>query len=700
MITYINNDRKTESYKRVSLEQFVEDVRQERYADNLRKIRNIIGMGGVITSTKDNNTISVSLRGIPSVCFTSEIKNKKGEKIIDKYNHLILLEINNLVDKQTAETIRNAATGVPHTLIAFLGATERSVKIVCKVQAATTELEDVLQTEVSSQGKRLRMFHANAYHIAREIYSTQLHANVDIIEPNLTQSCLMNADPYIYYNEEAVPVIADDMVHKERTDWEARSYGTDELGVDYYEVCMNRYYALVNRAHEECRDVNEVKYGEAFVNTMAYYCREAGLPIEFCLSQMRCSRDHELKEETVSSIFESCYSKVDFNKKKIKFLTTKDMAAKKARWYLDKHYQFRINILTGVVQYRKLNLIQTEYKDVTKQVVKTLCQKAAEAGLGIWDKDVERYVFSDMIEEYNPLTYYLNQLPEWDGKDRLTPFLQRVKTDNPDWPYYGAIWMRAMVANWMGKNSTHGNSIVPVLIGKQGGGKTSFCNMILPEELRYYYNDNISFKTENDPYMALSRFGLINIDEFDALSANKHPMLKYILSKSDAKYRPPYGKAIEHHQRFASFIATTNCQRPLLDQTGSRRFVCIKTDEIDFNTERNYTQIYAQIVAEIKAGKPYYFNDEDNKRVMKSNLPFMSVNDYPSIVKYLFKPAKECTESDMMFTSEVVEYIHERFPEFDMGKNPSITVGRELVNQGYIKTHNFKGNCFRIAKRE
>ena len=107
MITYINNDRKTESYKRVSLEQFVEDVRQERYADNLRKIRNIIGMGGVITSTKDNNTVSVSLRGIPSVCFASEIKNKKGEKVIDHYNHLILLEIKNLVDKQTASHLNS-----------------------------------------------------------------------------------------------------------------------------------------------------------------------------------------------------------------------------------------------------------------------------------------------------------------------------------------------------------------------------------------------------------------------------------------------------------------------------------------------------------------------------------------------------------------------------------------------------------------
>ena len=700
MITYINNDRNKESYKRVSLEQFVEDVRQERYADNLSKIRNIVSLGGVITSTSGNDTVSISLRGIPSVCFASEIKNRKGEKMIEAYNHLVLLEINNLADKQTAESIRNEATDVTYTLMAFLGATEKSVKIVCRTQAATTELEKKIQTEVSNQGESLRMFHANAYHLAREIYSKQLHVNVDIIEPNLSQSCLMSADPNIYYNKNAVPVIADDMIHRERTDWEARSYGTDSLGVDYYEVCMNRYYALVNKAHEECRDVAEGIYGEAFVNTMAYYCREAGLPIEFCLSQMRCSRDHDLREETVSSIFESCYSKVDFEKKQIKLLTTKDMAAQKARWYLDKHYQFRINILTGIVQFRKLNLIQTEYKDVTNRVVKTICQKAAEAGLGIWDKDVERYIFSDMIEEYNPLTYYLNQLPEWDGKDRLTPFLQRVKTDNPDWPYYGAIWMRAMVANWMGKDSKHGNSIVPILIGKQGGGKTSFCNMILPEELHYYYNDNISFKTENDPYMALSRFGLINIDEFDALSANKHPMLKYILSKSDAKYRPPYGKAIEHHQRFASFIATTNCQRPLLDQTGSRRFVCIKADEIDFSPERYYAQIYAQIIAEIKAGKPYYFNDEDNRRVMKSNSYFMSVNDYPTIIKHLFKPANECSDSDKMYTSEVVEYIHKRYPEFDMGKNPSIAVGRELANQGYSKNHSFNGNYFKIAKRE
>ena len=43
----------------------------------------------------------------------------------------------------------------------------------------------------------------------------------------------------------------------------------------------------------------------------------------------------------------------------------------------------------------------------------------------------------------------------------------------------------------------------------------------------------------------------------------------------------PYGKTMEERQRFASFIATTNNRRPLVDPTGSRRFVCVYADEID-----------------------------------------------------------------------------------------------------------------------
>ena len=47
------------------------------------------------------------------------------------------------------------------------------------------------------------------------------------------------------------------------------------------------------------------------------------------------------------------------------------------------------------------------------------------------------------------------------------------------WPQLFHIWMRSMVAMWRGKGQLTGNALVPILIGHQGCGKTSFCRILL-----------------------------------------------------------------------------------------------------------------------------------------------------------------------------------------------------------------------------
>jgi predicted P-loop ATPase len=80
---------------------------------------------------------------------------------------------------------------------------------------------------------------------------------------------------------------------------------------------------------------------------------------------------------------------------------------------------------------------------------------------------------------------------------------------------------------------------------------------------------------------------------------------------------------MEQHQRYASFIATTNDQQPLTDPSGSRRFLCIETTgSIDLKRTINYPQLYAQAVAEIQAGKPTYFNRRQEQRIQRSNQPY------------------------------------------------------------------------------
>lgn len=75
-----------------------------------------------------------------------------------------------------------------------------------------------------------------------------------------------------------------------------------------------------------------------------------------------------------------------------------------------------------------------------------------------------------------------------------------------------------MVAQWRRLSTTHGNSLSPLLVGEQGTGKSTFCRKLLPPELRNLYTDRIDFSRKRDAEMALYRFGLINIDEFDQIS--------------------------------------------------------------------------------------------------------------------------------------------------------------------------------------
>jgi predicted P-loop ATPase len=243
-----------------------------------------------------------------------------------------------------------------------------------------------------------------------------------------------------------------------------------------------------------------------------------------------------------------------------------------------------------------------------------------------------------------------------------------------------------MVAHWKGIDRNHGNAIVPMLIGPQGCGKTTFCGILLPEELRDYYNDKIDFKNETAINLGLTSFALINIDEFDMLSKSQQPLLKHLISKSDVKMRPPYGKAYEQRRRYASFIATTNNLRPLPDdKSGSRRFVCIVVEnQIDTLTPIDYPQLYAQLVAEIAKGDRYWFDEDENQRIIEENRKFERVGSIEKMISLTFRPADGNNKSKLKSVDEIVEILNKSFPNFHLTKNINRDVGKALNHLGYI----------------
>lgn len=461
---------------------------------------------------------------------------------------------------------------------------------------------------------------------------------------------------------------------------------------------VKRFHACLDEMLEKYRGQEDDElYAVAVLEGLANGCNEMGLSQEFStrMAGFQYVFSH-ISPDVVKAVFHTAYLKNYLKKVPMKYLKKSALLTFKTEAYMREHYELRLNVMTGVPEYRQFGGLYS-YGELDNKTRKTMTINALKAGVDSWDKDLDRYLESSLIPTYYPLSDYISQLPRWDGRDRIAPLAMRV-TDDKYWVGCFHKWMLSMVAQWLGLNKQHGNAIVPILIGPQGSGKTTFCRRLLPEELQRYYNDNLPMKNDKDIYNSMSSMALINIDEFDSITDAKHPILKYLLSKHDVKIRPPYGKSIEQRQRFASFIATTNNDHPLTDPTGSRRFVCVHSETIDNSGKLNYNQIYAQLKYELDNGEQYWFTDKENARIMQSNERFRKVRDYPTMLTQTFLPVNETPkDAPFMPLTDVMNTLANKYAEVKVTNGAVTALGKFLRSMGYEHKKTSRGSCYRIT---
>ena len=123
--------------------------------------------------------------------------------------------------------------------------------------------------------------------------------------------------------------------------------------------------------------------------------------------------------------------------------------------FLTSRYRFRFNVLTEETEVADVaNITNIEnnlpdahlrYTKVDERWMNTLSMEAIETGIDCWDRDIQRFVRSRRISEYHPFTAYFEQLPEWDGTDRVSALARRV-SDNPVWVNGFHRWMLGLSA--------------------------------------------------------------------------------------------------------------------------------------------------------------------------------------------------------------------------------------------------------------
>ena len=316
--------------------------------------------------------------------------------------------------------------------------------------------------------------------------------------------------------------------------------------------------------------------------------------------------------------------------------------------FLQLHYAFRYNRLTDRAECAILNTDQPNedahhltYRPVDDRLLHTISLAAMEKGVDCWDVDIKRYIDSEHAPAYHPFTDYFEHLPRWDGKDRVKELARRV-SDNDLWVRSFHRWMLGVTAQWMNNNEQEqrANSVAPLLVSTvQGMGKSTFCRMLLPKELRPYFTESFDLTNISSAENKLVSYGLINLDEFDRLPATRMPLLKNLMQMESLHIRRAYKRSTESLPRIASFIGTANRKDLLVDASGSRRFICIEVEkQIDCTTPIEHAQLYAQLKEELKNGERCWFNKQEETEIQQHNRAF-----------YRTIPAEEVLESCFRF---------------------------------------------------
>lgn len=671
------------SHQPATLERIVSLMQDEKQSKRIEDFRGILPYC-------TPGSLPAGLDKIPVVVFSSHYA--KGEW--KAYTGLVTIEFEKLSGYAEARRVCQEVIRFDQPFMTFVGASGQSVKVVVRYTLPDGSLPATEEAAV--------LFHAHAYRRAVLHYQAQFQWKIKDKEPLLTQGCRLSFDPHCYYNPDSQTIRMDqpermpeepgyiDTIHHAEEPLARILPGTEQRKKIemLFETCLQKVRQEQGMQWEE-------KEPKLFFVAVAGYCFDSAVPEEDVVKWLAFLAGGKENEALVRMTVRNVYAgRKSFGKKPC-IPAPMNLLARMEE-FLKRRYELRRNEIRDEVEYRERHSFCYHFRPVTPEVLNGICLNAMEEGLEIWDKDVRRYIYSPRVPNYNPLDTFFSDLPAWDGTDRIRALADRVPTDNPLWRNHFYCWFLSMVAHWRKQDRMYANSLVPVLVGKQGISKSVFFRSLLPPALRDYQAESINLENKSEAELLMARNLLITIDEFDRLNKKYQADLKHLIQKPEVKVRVPHQKTFRQMKRLASFSATANPMDLLTDPTGSRRYLCVEvTGQIDMSSPICYEQIYAQAWHAISSGERYWLNEVEEADLIAANAGF---RQEPLEMQYLFsyfrQPAKG--ETGEKYTAvQLLDIISTRSKR-TFGNTSSLTFGRMLNASGIPKIHTVRGNVYEL----
>jgi len=615
---------------------------------------------------------------LPLVCPGILRKRLRSDEFRTTYNGVVLLEVNGLHNANEIESVKRRAANWPTTMAAFAGSSGESVKIL-----VGGKLDDgTLPTDAQEQEN----FHRVLYDTCATAYATVIGHLLKPKNAKPDDTFRWTYDPTPFVNTQAQPILIQKSDLKRAStpgnqrDLNAAEYDPESTQPSFEtnSLYRRRFALALKTAREQAAERTASETGtqdaanDAVLRLLEATTLEAlrlGIPQEETVRQAtRNLRFQVLEEEQVRTTVECVYLENAHKAGKNRNHGMQELVFK-LQEFIRQRYDLRFNELTNGVEWRRNHSASFVFQPLDNRVMNTMIQEAQENGLEVFDRDMKRFLGSTRVRDYNAARAYLRSIEErWDGRtDYIGQLANRVPTDNPLWNKMFHTWFLGMVAQWDCWDPVHGNSVVPLLIGQQGCGKSTFGQLLLPPELREVgYRELVDFRSKSEVERLLTNALLINLDEFNQISEKiQQGFLKNLVQKASVKGRRPYSSVTQNLPRFASFVATTNMTDVLADPSGSRRFLVAEIPygkHIDTSTPIPYTKLYAQAVAELESGSPlHYFTPEEVAELEEYNSRYTSKRI--EILRFFdtFEPATEADGATLSLRlSDIAEAVRRK----------------------------------------
>ncbi len=691
MVTIFKNFNEVVEHKTIST--ILEEIKTGKYRPGIIYLRK---------SLAENKTEAYNKAKKSLPAFTPSGKFVGGRKLefLTEYSKFIILDIDklNTADLQKSKSI---AAQSEFTYACFISPSGNGLKVLVKIDTPKTE-------------------HKETFLKVQAYYENILKLEIDKSGKDLTRLCFYSWDENLYLNENA-SVFASETKQPCQTELVSVSPTHNSQFITHNSDAI--YNHCVNFTEKKVQFVNGSR--NVFVHQLACNLNRKGVALNDALGYILTDFGYDEKE--VTQAVNSAYGNIHEFAKNSPPLEgwPKDGVAKKNRQpelvegrkpttsevededdekiritpidklenFLSTRYNFRHNIVSGKLEYQLLSNTsplgrpggaKKKWNVMNDFIENSMLRECLKGRIKTNLSSLRNLLYSDFCELFNPFEDYFFNLPTYDEKtDYITELANTITTTKQDlWQQCFKKWLVAMVGCVLDEKVI--NHTVIVFSGKQGLGKTTWVEKLVPKQLKEYLFSGTINPNNKDTLVQLAECMLINLDELENLNRSEIGSLKEIITKTQIRMRKAYGHNNVTMPRRASFAGSVNTAQFLNDSTGSRRFLCFELEGIKYQHNVDINMAFSQALFLFKSGFRYWFDQEEIKNITENNEQYQLHSPEEELLLTWFEPCEKEKANVFLNASQIAAKLAEK-AKINITDGTINKLGKALKKHNFIR---------------